>query len=345
MNEIVAGSYRKQAAAMLMHARPQARWLDGVRGARRRVIDRIGLELESPSDQAVMGALFGVFLGAIGIAAAMTMPTAVIVLLTVAVLLPAYVISHVVYEEAENHSQEIARQGAKIVLADISVGIEASLLFPTRESMDEWSGFVSTRDPLHVRDATMRLAALLVLKSGSRNDPSERLETARAADAVLSSVRKLPLLVTSTHSKLDLRLMGRIIGEETSIQANIRTGDAHADEIAFIAQEALSDDPDLTDRHGGRIDRLVNVDLPRLVAERDAALRHASEERTQSTLADYAQGITAIERSVAEALDAWQAVRADALATRVRFLSQRRGEEFYHTGVIIADMDALGDRS
>jgi len=174
----------------------------------------------------------------------------------------------------------------------------------------------------------MRLAALLSLKRGHGDDPGQRLEIARAAEAVLSSARSRPLPAVPQAIKGEERMMTCILGGDASIARTIRTGDAHADEIAFIAQEALATDPDLVDRHGGRIDRLLDVDLPRLVAERDAALKHASEAGAASALADYAHGIAAIERSVAEALDSWQVARADALATRVRFLSQRRGEEF-----------------
>lgn len=345
MNEVIAKSNRKQAAAMLRHARPRARWLDGVPGTYRRIMRRVGYELHSKNGGVLPGIMLGLYLAIVVIAVVSNMSSIIVLLLTATALLPAYVISHVVYDEAEVHSQEIARQGAEIVRADISGGSGSSLLFPTQESMDEWSSFVTSGDPLRVRDATMRLAALLFLKSAGRNDPGQRLEIARAADAVLSSVRKLPPPATPAPSRSDLRLMGRIIGDGTSIKPKVRTGDAHADEIAFIAQEALADDPHLTDSHGGRIDRLVDVDLPRLVAERDAVLQHASEARTRSTLADYAQGIAAIEHSVAEALDAWQAARADALATRVRFLAQRRGEEFGRTGGITADMHQAGDRT
>lgn len=331
MTQVITESERKRARRLLRHASPRSRWIDGVAGATGRALAAFAREAESAVGSAILGV--GSFLYFVVLMIAMTfdVPYVAVVMFSITAMLPAYVASFLVYEEAERRDAEIHREGVDLVQSDIGKGIGNSFLFPSSESMDEWSDFAGTSDAAIVRNATMRLAALLALKGA---DTGERLEIARAAETVLSSSRRLAPPAMPKQSRSDRRIMGRIVGDGALLKRVVRTGDMHADEIAFIAQQALADDPDLVDAHGGRIDRLVEIDIPRLVAERDAALRRATEAGARSAQADYAHGIAAIERSIAEALDAWQAGRADALATRVRFLSQRRGEEFQRASAI-----------
>lgn len=325
---------------MLRHVRPRSRWADGFPGAIRRTVGSRADNLWPVCILATMiWTAMVVYIGLPGLSSGFLVTIAMI-LITAMNLSLALTASYLVYSEAEKHSDAIHREGVEMVTSDVGKGVDGSMLFMTSESMDAWNSFIATAAPADVRHATMRLAALLSLKKGGGDEPDQRFETARAAEAVLSSVRRLQPPAVPRASREDDRMMARILGGDAPMARTVSTGDAHADEIAFIAQEALATDPDLVDRNGCRIDRLLRIDLPELVAERNAALRHASEAGTASALADYAHGIATIERSVAEALGAWQAARADALATRVRFLSQRRGEEFRRSpGIPETDLD------
>lgn len=328
MTKAVVASNGRRAERMLRHVRPRARWMDGIPGSRRRISDNVSDFLDDPA------MIPTVMIGSVMLAALFTiilifeMRLSLMATMMVVPLALAYVLSHVVYDEAEKQSERIWNEGHAIVHRDVHAGAKTSLLFPSDESMAMWNDFLRVGSPSDVREATMRLAALLCLKPDASTDEGQRLDVARAAENVLLWTRDIPPPSIPMPSKRDRLIMSRIVGETASMTKTAVTGDDHADGIASIVREALSADPDLVDGHGARIDRLIEVDLPGLVEERDAALRYASMEEAETARAEYAQGIEAIERSVSEALGAWKNARSDALATRVRFLVQRRGEQF-----------------
>lgn len=96
--------------------------------------------------------------------------------------------------------------------------------------------------------------------------------------------------------------------------------------ITALAEDALAVDPDLVDDTGARLDSLVRVHLPRLLARHAEAARAARTDTLVDVDAELAQGVERIRASVDEAFARDARRRFDALREEVAFLSARRGE-------------------
>jgi hypothetical protein len=103
--------------------------------------------------------------------------------------------------------------------------------------------------------------------------------------------------------------------------------------IIETAEMALSAHPDLTDGNGARIDALVRVHVPRLLERHAIAAGTASSRETAAVDAALDEAVEGVRASVEEGLSRLHDEAMSALATELRFLSLRRGEQPLLTAV------------
>ncbi len=101
---------------------------------------------------------------------------------------------------------------------------------------------------------------------------------------------------------------------------------ARISRILSTAERMLEKHPDLADDHGGRIDDLIRLHVPRLLDRHREAAATAPTEEVEEVDAKLDLAVETVRLSIEEAAGRVHDEAMDALATELRFLSLRRGQ-------------------
>lgn len=100
-------------------------------------------------------------------------------------------------------------------------------------------------------------------------------------------------------------------------------GNAAAASLQRRCRQALARNPHLASSDGGRIDRMAEEHLPRLVALHDAAVRNATAEQVRQLDRELREGIAIAEHALDDALSAGKDNPIDTFRDELRFFAMR----------------------
>lgn len=153
----------------------------------------------------------------------------------------------------------------------------------------------------HARDVAERAIVAIMAEAGTRSDHTASRQANLKLEQICSSVSK---------------------GSAMALAAPT----ARLSRILTLASRALADHPDMTDAGGARIDQLVRVHVPRLIALRAEALETARSQDIEAVDRGFDAAFDSVVASIEEAVGSIHDQTMDRLATEMRFLTARRGE-------------------
>lgn len=312
-----------KADVYMRHVVPRQYWSEGATRQIRRMTND-GDDTTNVFGTLVVAAVFAV-IGALGsLALEIVWHPLFYVLPAAATVAGAWLAGYGAYEHAADIDGEILSRAEADVWFAIQ-GEKDGILKekPLRMRCEAVLGDRRTSATQARREMVIRLAAIK-----AEVDDGESVETGRsAAEAVITRAEGL---ATRGDAVADAKVKGRPSAKggkgrmaEIAGMATI-TEDPAIDALIRLGEQALANEPELTDATGARVDALITRHLPTLTAAYRNALRNADPAERSRAETEYRRGLELARESLAEALDASQNRHADKLAEQVRFLDMRR---------------------
>lgn len=146
----------------------------------------------------------------------------------------------------------------------------------------------------------------------------------RAVVAVISSADMTSSTVASQTARLELEEMCSSLSQGSTMAFAAPT--PRLSRILSLANRALAKHPDMQDAGGARIDHLVRVHVPRLLALRSEALETARTQDIENVDKAFDAAFDGIVTSIEEGMASVHGETMDRLSTEMRFLTARREE-------------------
>jgi hypothetical protein len=145
-----------------------------------------------------------------------------------------------------------------------------------------------------------------------------------AVNAIMSTTGVIPS--DDAPRKATLRLERTCASLTQGSSLALAAPSARIARVLSLAERALASHPDIEDAAGGRIDHLVRVHVPRLIALRTEALDTARSQDIEAVDRGFDAAFDGIVASIEEAMASIHDEVMDRLSIEMRFLSSRRGD-------------------